>query len=183
MLLKETALVRLIGLRIPMLLLIGPRVEQLDEEGCAVRIPLTFLTKNHLIGAMYVGVLCAGADLAGGLPAAKLIFGKHRAMRLVFGEMRAEFLKRADGDVLFRSRDGRRVTEAVRQAAATGERITIPVEVVATVPKRYGDDPVARFSMTLSVKVAGVPAPVEDPLSPEQDISLSPRSSGGRGSG
>jgi len=155
MLLKETALVRLVGLRIPMLLLIGPRVVELDDEGCAVLVPLTWLTKNHLIGAMYFGVLCAGADLAGGLPAAKLIFGRHRNMRLVFGEMRAEFLKRADGDVLFRSRDARRVTEAVRQAAATGERVTVPVEVIATVPKRYGDEPVARFEMSLSVKLAG----------------------------
>ncbi len=158
MLLKETALVRLVGLRIPMLLLIGPRVVELDDEGCAVLVPLTWLTKNHLIGAMYFGVLCAGADLAGGLPAAKLIFGRHRNMRLVFGEMRAEFLKRADGDVLFRSRDARRVTEAVRQAVATGERVTVPVEVIATVPKRYGDEPVARFEMSLSVKLAGAAA-------------------------
>lgn len=158
MLLKETALVRLVGLRIPMLLLIGPRVVELDDEGCAVLIPLTWLTKNHLIGAMYFGVLCAGADLAGGLPAAKLIFGRHRDMRLVFGEMRAEFLKRADGDVLFRSRDARRVMEAVRQAAATGERVTVPVEVIATVPKRYGDETVARFEMSLSVKLASASA-------------------------
>jgi hypothetical protein len=162
MLLKETALVRLLGIRIPMLLLVAPRVVELDDEGCAVLVPLTFLTKNHLIGAMYFGVLCAGADLAGGLPAAKLMFGKYRSMRLVFGEMRAEFLKRADGDVLFRSRDGRRVTEAVRQAAASGERVTIPVEVIATVPKKYGDEPVARFSMSLSVKTKGAPAPSAD---------------------
>src|SRR6266540_3188720 len=140
-----------------MLLLIGPRVVELDDEGCAVLVPLTWLTKNHLIGAMYVGVLCTGADLAGGLPAAKLIFTRHRSMRLVFGEMRAEFLKRADGDVLFRSRDGRRVAAAVREAAATGERVTIPVEVIATVPEKYGDEPVARFAMTLSLKLKGAP--------------------------
>jgi hypothetical protein len=163
MLLKETALLRLLGLRIPMFLVIGPRVVELDEEACAVLVPLTFMTKNHLIGAMYFGVLCAGADLAGGLPAAKLIFGRHRGMKLVFGEMRAEFLKRADGDVLFRSRDGRRVVEAVEEAAATGERVTVPVEVVATVPKKYGDEPVARFHMMLSVKLAGAARPAEAP--------------------
>jgi len=153
MLFKETALVRLLGLRIPMIFFVGPRVVELDDEGCAVLIPLNWLTRNQLIGAMYFGVLCTGADLAGGLPAAKLIFGRHRSMRLVFGEMRAEFLKRADGDVLFRSRDGRKVAEAVRQAAATGERVTVPVEVVATVPKNYGDEPVARFTMALSLKL------------------------------
>lgn len=164
MLLKETALVRLLGLRIPMFLFIGPRVVELDDEGCAVLIPLNWRTRNQLIGAMYFGVLCAGADLAGGLPAAKLMFGRHRSMRLVFGEMRAEFLKRADGDVLFRSRDGRRVTEAVRQAAASGERVTIPIEVVATVPKRYGDEPVARFTMALSLKLKDAPASRPEPV-------------------
>ena len=159
MLLKETALVRLVGLRIPMLLFIGPRVVQLDEEGCAILIPLTWRTKNRLIGAMYFGALCAGADLAGGLPAAKLIMSAHRDLRLVFGELRAEFLKRADGDVLFRSRNGRAVTDAVRRAVATHERVTIPVEVVAAVPAKYGDEPVARFSMSLSLKVKDASSP------------------------
>jgi len=34
----------------------------------------------------------------------------------------------------------------------TGQRVTLPVEVVATVPSRYGDEPVARFTMGLSLK-------------------------------
>jgi hypothetical protein len=158
MLLKENLLLRLVALRIPMLLFLGPRVLELDEEGCAVEIPLGWRTKNHLIGAMYFGALCAGADLAGGLPAARLVFGAHRDVKLVFGDLRAEFLKRADGDVVFRSRDGRRVAEAVREAARTGERVSAPVEVVATVPSRYGDEPVARFAMTISLKRKGAGA-------------------------
>ena len=155
MLLKENLMLRLLALRIPTFLFIGPRIVALDDEGCAVEIPLTWRTKNHLIGAMYFGVLCAGADLAGGLPAAKLIFGKHKDVKLVFGEMHAEFLKRADGDVVFRSRDGRRIAAAVEQTARTGERVSEPVEVIATVPEKYGDEPVARFRMTISLKRSG----------------------------
>jgi hypothetical protein len=155
MLLKETALVRLLGLRIPMLFFLGPNVEELDDEGCAVKIPLTWRSRNGLIDAMYFGALCAGADLAGGLNAARAIYGRHRDVRLVFADIRGEFLKRADGDVLFRSRDGRRAADAVRQAAETGERVTLPIEVVATVPKKYGDEPVARFTLGLSLKRRG----------------------------
>jgi Domain of unknown function (DUF4442) len=159
MLLKETALVRLLGLRIPMILFVGPRVVSLDAEGCDLEIPLGWRTRNRLIGAMYFGALCVGADLAGGLPAARIMLARHPAMKLVFGDMKAEFLKRADGDVLFRNRDGRRVVEAVERAAATGERVTTQLEVVATVPRRYGDDPVARFAMSLSLKMPkGAPA-------------------------
>ncbi len=151
MLLKETAFLRLISLRIPSLLFLGPRVLELDDEGCVVKIPLDFRTKNHL-GSVYVGVLCAGADLASGLNAAWLIFRKHRKVKLSFKDLNAQFLKRADGDVVFRSRDGARVREAIEQADATGERVTIPIEVVATVPKKYGEEPVARFTMGLSLK-------------------------------
>jgi acyl-coenzyme A thioesterase PaaI-like protein len=152
MLLKETALLRLVGLRIPVLLFLGPRVLELDEERCAIEIPYGWRSKNHLIGGMYFGALCAGADLAGGFPAARLIRA-NPDLRLVFGEMRAEFLKRADGDVVFRSTSVRRVAAAAREAVRTGERVSAPVEIVATVPSRYGDEPVARFQMTLSLKV------------------------------
>lgn len=151
MLLKETAFLRLLALKIPMFVWLGPRVLELDDEGCAVVIPFGWRSKNHL-NSMYVGALCAGADLASGLNAAKLIRERYRKVKLVFADMHCEFLKRADGDAVFRSRDGRRIAEAMRRAEATGERVTLPIEVVATVPRKYGDEPVARFTMGLSLK-------------------------------
>jgi len=150
-LLKETALVRLLGLKIPVLLFLGPRVLELDEDGCAIEIPLGYRSKNHL-GSMYFGALHAGADLAAGLNATRLILSRHRQVKLIFKDAHAEFLKRADGDVVFRTRDGGRIREAVEEAARTGERVTIPVQVVATVPKKYGEEPVARFTLGLSLK-------------------------------
>jgi len=151
MLLKETAMVRLIGLRIPMLLFVGPTVRSLDEGGCAIEIPLGLRTRNHL-GSMYFGALCAGADLAAGLNSAKLVFGKHRGVKIVFADVNAAFHKRADGDVVFRTTQGREIREAVERADATSERVTLPVNVVATVPKKYGDEAVATFTMGLSLK-------------------------------
>jgi acyl-coenzyme A thioesterase PaaI-like protein len=151
MLLKETAFVRLLALKIPMFFWLGPRVLELDDEGCAVEIPYGWRSKNHL-DSMYVGALCAGADLASGLNAARLIQGPHKRVKLVFKDMRCEFLKRADGDVVFRSTEGAKVREAVERALASGERVTVPVEVVATVPENHGDDPVARFTLGLSMK-------------------------------
>lgn len=153
--LKETAVVRLLGLtQIPVLFFVGPRVVRLDDEGCEVVIPLGYRTKNHL-GSMYFGVLAAGADLAGGLNAAFTIWGKHKKVQLIFKDFKAEFLKRADGDVHFTCRDGRRIIDAVADADRTGERYTLPIEIVATVPKKYGDDPVARFTLGLSLKRKG----------------------------
>jgi acyl-coenzyme A thioesterase PaaI-like protein len=149
-------LVRLIAFKIPMLLFLGPRVARLDEEVCEIVIPLRWRSRNH-VGVMYVGALCAGADLASGLHAARLIFGGHREVVLLFASLHAEFLKRADGDVVFRSRQGREVADAVRRAGETGERVTLPIEVVATVPERYAEEPVARFTMALTLKRRGEP--------------------------
>jgi acyl-coenzyme A thioesterase PaaI-like protein len=154
MLFRQTAIIRLFALRVPALLFLGPRVLELDDEGCAVEIPLGWRSRNH-VGSMYFGALCAGADLAGALHAIHLVRERRWKVVVLFKDLRAEFLKRADGDVVFRSREGRRVADAVRQADQSGERITIPVEVVATVPARYGDEPVARFTLGLSMKRKG----------------------------
>ena len=153
MLLKETALLRLLGLtKIPLVLFVGPTVERLDDDEAVLRVSLCWRTRNH-VGVMYIGALVAGADLVTGLPAAKLIMaGPYRRIELLFSEMKAEFLKRADGDVLFRQRQVRDIVAAVRKAEETGERVTVPIEVVATVPETRGDEPVARFSMSITFK-------------------------------
>ena len=151
MLLRETAFVRMFALKVPVLLFLGPQVLELDEDGCAVRIPLGWRSKTH-VGSMYCGALCAGADISAGLCAFRAIREGHPQVVPLFKDLKADFLKRADGDVVFRSREGRRVAEAVRQADETGERITLPVDVVATVPSKYGDEAVARFTLGLSVR-------------------------------
>jgi acyl-coenzyme A thioesterase PaaI-like protein len=151
MLWKETAAVRALGLRIPLLLFIGPRVLELDDEGAAVGVPLGWRTRNH-VGSMYVGVMAAAADLASGMNAFSLIRSRYRQVVPVFKYANMEFLKRADGDTVFRTREGRRIAEAMAETERTGERVTLPVQVVATVPEKYGDEVVARFTMGLSLK-------------------------------
>ena len=152
MLWRETAIVRLVGLtKIPVIAFVGPRVEQLDDDGCTVRIPLGWRTRNH-VGSMYLGVLTVGADLASGLNAFRAIRSGHRRVIPLFKDMHAEYTKRADGDVIFRSSQGREVAEAVAKADQTGERVTLPVRIVATVPDKYGEEPVARFTLSLTLK-------------------------------
>ncbi len=151
MLWKETAAVRALGLRIPLLLFVAPRVLELDDEGAAVEVPLNWRTRNH-VGSMYVGTMAAAADLASGMNAFALIRSRYRRIVPVFKYANMEFLRRAEADTVFRTRDGRKVAAAMEEAGRTGQRVTLPVEVVATVPSRYGDEPVARFTMGLSVK-------------------------------
>ncbi len=153
--LKETALVTLLGVtKIPGLAFFGPRVLRVDEDGCELQIPLGYRSKNH-VGSMYFAALAAGADLAGGLNAFVAIRERHKKVSLIFKDFKAEFLKRADGDVHFTTRQGREISDAVARADATGERVTLPVEILATVPSKYADEPVARFTLGLSLKRKG----------------------------
>ena len=149
---RETAMLRAFGLaKIPMLFLASPRVVALDDERAEVVIPLNRMTRNHL-RSMYFGVLAMGADCAGGILAMKRIDDLGEDVSLIFGEFHAKFLKRAEGDTPFTCADGAAVRDLVQLAVATGERQTAPVHVVATVPSKTGSEPVAEFTLALSLK-------------------------------
>ncbi len=149
---RETLYIRtLAAQRIPMLFLAGPSVRELDRERATIRIPLNWLTRNHL-GSMYIGALVCGADLAAGLLAQQHIRRAPRPVSLVFQDLRAEFLRRPDGDCFFTCAEGAVAEALVAQALDSAERVSAPLSVVARVPSRSGEEPVARFTLTLSLK-------------------------------
>ena len=150
---KPTTLVRLWSLRNVFLLwLISPKILELTENRCVVRVPLNWRTRRRDIRAMYLGTLCMGADVAAGLISFKLVMDRKLNVSFVFKDIRGEFLKRADGDVVFTNDDGPMIQDLVRRAMETGERQEATVHVTATVPEKYGDEPVAKFELTLSLK-------------------------------
>ncbi len=150
--LRETLVLRAFGLtRVPMLAYARPVVEEMTEDRCVVRVPLSWRTRNHW-GSMYFGALMVGADTACGLIAARTIQRLGADVGLIFKDCRGEFLKRAESDVYFTCTQGKEIRALVDQALTTGERVDMPVHVVATTPKRTGDEPVARFTLTLSLK-------------------------------
>lgn len=137
--------------KIPLLFYVSPTIEEINDDRCVVRIPLKRRTKNHL-NVMYFGVLCTGADCAGGLMAMRLIRESGRNVSLLFKDFKAEFLKRAEGDVFFTCEDGPAIRAQVEQALRSDDRVNGPVRVTATVPSKLGMEPVALFELTLSLK-------------------------------
>ena len=75
-----------------------------------------------------------------------------RNVILIFKDLKANFLKRAEGDVQYICNESKKIAQAVDKTLQTGERVNIPVPVIATVPEKFGDEPVAEFSITLSLK-------------------------------
>jgi hypothetical protein len=152
----NTAMVRLWALQnVFFLWLASPKIVELTDERCVVRVPLNWRTRRRDIHAMYLGTLCMGADVAAGLIAFKLVRERNLRVNFLFKDMKAEFLKRAEGDVYFTNNEGRMIQDLLKRALETGERQEATVPVIATVPSKLGDEPVARFTLTLSLKKKG----------------------------
>lgn len=142
---------KLFGLtQVPLLFLAQPKVMRLDSNGCEIRLNLNFVNKNHL-SSMYFGAQAIGADTAVGL----LAMDKARAhtdvkVVPVFKNFKANFLKRAEGDLLFVCEAGEQVGRMVDVAANTGERVTEEVTAVARLLET--GEVVSEFSLGLSVR-------------------------------
>jgi len=138
-------------LKVPLIGLVRPRVMKLNQHGIVIRIPLRRRTKNHL-GCMYFGALAIGADLSGGFLAYQLIRESKQPVKLIFKSLDAKFLKRAEADVYFACESGAAIRELVAAAVHSGEREELAVKVIATTPSLLGDEPIAEFTLVLSLK-------------------------------
>jgi len=152
--LKNTLGVRAFGLmNIPLLFIVSPSVLKLNERECEVKIPLNRLTRNHL-KSMYFGTLAMGADLAGGLMAMNAIRRSKKKINLIFKDFKADFLMRAEGDVHFICKQGKQIQDQVQETIRSKKRTNQILTILATTPKKSGDEPVAKFLLTLSLKLA-----------------------------
>ncbi len=146
--LRGTLLLRAFGLtKVPLLFFSTPVVEEISAERCAVRIPLNRVTRNH-VRSMYIAVLTMGADVAGGLIAFEAARRAGARVEPLFKDLKADFIKRAHGDVLFVCEDGAAICAMIDKVVATGKRQNLPVHVTGTVR----GEKVADFVLTLSVK-------------------------------
>ncbi len=149
---RATWFIRYFGLsKVPLIFYCRPSVIKLTEETTIIEIPFKRRNKNHL-KSMYFGALAVGADIAGGVLAMDLIRKSRRNISLVFKDFKAEFLKRPEGNTYFTCNDGQAVRNLIDKATKIGERVNMPLKITATVPEISGDEPVAKFVLTLSLK-------------------------------
>lgn len=138
--------------KIPILFLVQPKIIRVDQKYCEVMIPLNFLTKNH-VGSMYFGVLAMGADLAGGTFVLDAIKRSGKKVGFIFKDFTADFLKRPEDNVHFICEEGDKVKKVIHQTIRTKKRANTTVNIYATTPDVSGSEPVAKFTLTISVKV------------------------------
>ncbi len=134
--------------KIPVLGFTGVKLIDINNTTVKVGIKLKRKTKNHL-NSMYFGALAVGADVAGGIHAFYFANVYNKKVAFAFKGMNCEFIKRAESDCVFISKDGKKVENAILKSIATGERIneTTHVEVF-----NAENELVATFEMIVSVK-------------------------------
>jgi hypothetical protein len=135
-------------------------IEQLADDGI-MTVNRVVLKPEFTVDDLQerVAVLCenvktyhSDTGFAGGLVALREIQRSGKRINFVFKSFEGDFLKRATGNVIFTCNDVPFVKDLVNKAANSTERFEGAFNVVATVPEQFGDEPVARFKMTISMK-------------------------------
>lgn len=153
--LKETALIRLYAfMKIPLLWWVRPVMLENTQERVALKIALSRRTKNHL-GTMYFGALAMGAEAAVAIKAIHTIQQSGCKVDFIFKDFHAEFLKRAEGDVVFICEQGPQIQALVEKCIQSKERETQAFESFAMVPSKNSQEKIALFKVTLSLKLRG----------------------------
>jgi len=148
---KANLYLKVFGLtKIPLLFFCRPKIISIGEKSVEIKVPLNRRTKNHL-NSMYFGALSVGADITGGFLAMMCIRNSNKNISLIFKDFKADFLKRAEGDVHFKCNQGEDISALVDKTIESGERENMIVHIDASVPS-ISDDVVARFELTLSLK-------------------------------
>ncbi|MBM7035774.1 DUF4442 domain-containing protein [Vibrio ulleungensis] len=138
--------------KVPLIWMTRPRLLAIDGEQVQVKLPLNRRNKNHL-NSMYFGALAVGADVAGGFLAMHKAHLLGKKVSLAFKSVQGEFLKRPEADAVFVCKDGALIDDMLNRSIETGERINEAVEILVYCPTLSKDEIMARFALTLSVKV------------------------------
>ncbi len=146
------AQLKMFGLtKVPLLFLAQPRVLKLDRTGCEIRINLNFVTRNH-VGSMYFGTQAIGADACIGMLAFFMAKEYPQAtVTPIFKDFKANFIKRAESDLIFVCNAGEQVERMVKTVCQKiNERVTEEVKAEARLV--HTGEVVSEFTLGLSVK-------------------------------
>ena len=149
---KMTMFIRYFGFtKVPMIFYCRPKVIEINSDSVTVKIPLLRRNKNH-VGSMYLGALSVGADITSAMLALGIIKKTDKKIIPIFKDFHADYYKRAEGDVHFVCNEGIKIKKMLKEVIDNNVRINEKIIVNAYVPTKLGEEVVAKFSLTLSLK-------------------------------
>lgn len=105
---------------LPMGLLAGLRIRQIDADSCQTTVPYKWLNKNPF-NSTYFAVQSMAAELSTASPCLLAVSGIKPSVAFIIVDMKASFHKKATSRVTYSCQDGRKAFEAVHQAVTSGE--------------------------------------------------------------
>lgn len=112
--------------KLPMGLLAGLKVVELDEQKSVVSVPFKCLNKNPF-RSMYFAVLSMAAELSSGILALAAVHESSKPVSMLVLNMQAEFIKKAKTKITFRCDDGEEIKKAIEKCIQVGEGETLKV--------------------------------------------------------
>jgi len=134
--------------KLPLALIAGVRVRELDRERCVVTIPYGWRTTNPF-RSTYFAALSMAAEMSTGALSMVMVQSAPAPVAMLIVHMEASFEKKATAMTTFTCEDGAKAIAAVEETLRTGEPATARLESVGRMPD--GTE-VARFAFTWSFK-------------------------------
>lgn len=133
---------------LPLGLLAGLKITELDKEKSSVSVPFKYLNKNPF-RSMYFAVLAMAAELASGILSLAALHDTSVPVSMLVLNMQAEFIKKAKSKIVFSCKDGGKIADAIERSIETGEGETV---VVHSSGFDTSGEKVAEFSFTWTFK-------------------------------
>lgn len=134
--------------KLPLGLIAGLRVRELDRQRCVVTVPYGWRTTNPF-RSTYFAALSMAAEMSTGAPAMMAVELAPRPVAMLIVDMEAAFGKKATSMTWFTCEEGAKAFAAVEETLRTGEAATARLESVGRM--KDGTE-VARFVFTWSFK-------------------------------
>lgn len=134
---------------LPMGLVSGIKLIQLDEEKSVTEVPFRWCNKNPF-SSMYFAVQSMAAELSTAAPVFMSLKGVDTDIAFIIIDLKAEFVKKAQSRVAFTCLDYEKIFKAVTSLDESKQEATVTAKTVGTDDR--GDE-VAVFYFTWSFKI------------------------------
>jgi len=139
-------------MKVPMIFYCKPSVIEISSKSVTLKIPFIRRNRNHL-GSMYLGALCVGADITSALLSLSIIKESGKKILPIFKDFKANYYKRAEGDVHFVCNQGDEIQNMIQEVIQNKVRINKKIDVLAYVPSKLNEAVFATWTSPLLLEI------------------------------
>lgn len=135
--------------KLPLGFITGLKIKEFSSEQCTTIVKFKYLNKNPF-SSIYFAVLAMAAELSTGTFALLASQRADPGLLFIVTSMKADFIKKATGQIQFKCREGNKAFEAAHETINTSQPQTQNIKTVG-----YNEDGeiVAQFEFAWSFKV------------------------------